>query len=127
MKNHRFGRYCLVFSMILMGVMLFYSLSEFEFLYAQTEDVPCPKPYVKTLSPQAAKPGEEIKIRGSRFGKEQGMVTFTPGVKASIREWTFKRVFVIVPEGARTGPVFLTARCGEESNEVHCVIKPKEQ
>ena len=112
---------------ILMGVLLFFSLSGFENISAQEEDKPCPKPYIKTLSPKAAKPGAEIKIRGSRFGKERGSVTFAPGVKAPIREWTFKRIFVIVPEGAKTGPVFVTAPCGEVSNKDYFTIKTEEE
>jgi hypothetical protein len=111
----------------LLGVLLFFSLSGFVTLYAQEEEKPCPKPYIKTLSPKAAKPGDEIKIRGSRFGKKRGIVTFAPGVRAPIKEWRFKRVFVIVPEGAKTGPVLLTSHCGEMSNEDHFTIKAEEE
>lgn len=123
MKHRKSFGNTLLLSLLLLGVLFFSSLSGFEALYAQEEEEPCPKPYIKTLSPKAAKPGDEIRIRGSRFGKERGMVTFAPGVRAPIQEWTFRRIFVIVPEGAKTGPVFLKAHCGEMSNDVHFIIK----
>ena len=127
MKNQIFCRNSFMVPIILMGLLLFFPLSGFENIYAQEEDKPCPKPYIKILFPKAAKPGDEIKIRGSRFGKERGIVTFTPGVRAPIREWSFKRIFVIVPEGAKTGPVFVTAHCGEMSNKDYFTIKTEEK
>jgi hypothetical protein len=127
MKNQMFCKNSLMVPIILMGVLLFFSLSGFETISAQEEEKPCPKPYIKTLSPKAAKVGDEIKIRGSRFGKEQGGVTFAPGVRAPIQEWTFKKIFVIVPEGAITGPVFVKTHCGEMSNEDYFTIKTAEE
>lgn len=127
MKNRIFYRNSLMVPIILMGVLLFFSLSGFENISAQEDDKPCPKPYIKTLYPKAAKVGDEIKIRGSRFGKEQGSVTFSPGVRAPVQEWTFKKIFVIVPEGAKTGPVFVKAHCGEMSNEDYFTIKTEEK
>jgi hypothetical protein len=127
MKNQMVCRKSLTLSIILMGVLLILSVSGFETIPAQEEEKPCPKPYIKTLSPKAAKVGDKIKIRGSRFGKKQGGVTFTPGVRAPIQEWTFKKIFVIVPEGAKTGPVFVTAQCGETSNEDYFTVKTEEK
>jgi len=112
---------------MLMGLLLFFFLSDVPHLYSQGAEEPCPKPYIKTLSPKAAKPGDELKIRGSRFGKERGIVTFTPGLRAPIQEWTFRRIFVIVPQGTKTGPVSVTTPCGETSNEVYFMIKSEEQ
>ena len=97
----------------LIVVLLLFSLSAFKAVYAQEEEKPCPKPYIKNLWPRAAKPGDEIKIRGNRFGEKQGSVTFAPGVRARILMWTHKRIVVVVPDGVKTGPVFLNVNCGE--------------
>lgn len=89
---------------------------------------PCPKPYVKTISPLAAKPLTEVKIRGSRLGDEPGAVTFTPDVGGKIISWSNKRIFVEVPEEAQTGPVAVTSSCGSVSNSHYfTVIERKEE
>jgi hypothetical protein len=96
---------------------------------AEEEGKRCPKPYIKTITPWAAKPGYLVKIQGEKFGLERGEVIFTeevslplqriisPGVKAEIRNWTLHRIWVIVPQSATSGPVFERARCGSESNK----------
>ena len=91
----------------------------FPYYAGTTEEAegPCPKPYIKTISPRAAKPGDEVKIRGRRFGTEKGEVVFNPGAKAEIAEWTFNRIWVIVPEFATSGSVFVRVPCGLESNK----------
>lgn len=127
MKNRLLQRNNLAVSITFVGALFFFSLSGIVTLYAQEEEKPCPKPYVKTISPKAAKPGDEVKIRGSRFGKQGGFVTFAPGVRASIKEWKFKRIYVVVPGGAKTGPVIVTSHCGETSNEDHFTIKTTEE
>ena len=81
-----------------------------------TPQPPCPTPYVKTISPRAAQPLTEVKIRGSRFGTEPGSVTFTPGVNGKIISWSIKRIFVEVPEDAQSGQVSVTSSCGSVSS-----------
>jgi hypothetical protein len=96
---------------------------------AEEEGKRCPKPYIKTIMPWAAKSGYLVKIQGERFGLERGEVIFTeevslplqriisPGVKAEIRNWTLHRIWVIVPQSATSGPVFVRVHCGSESNK----------
>lgn len=83
---------------------------------------PCPKPYIKTIFPRAAKPGAQVKIRGWRFGAEKGEVVFSPEAKAEIVEWTFQRIWVIVPETATSGPVTVRIPCGAESNKEYFTV-----
>jgi len=84
---------------------------------------PCPKPYVKTISPKTAAPLDEVKIRGNRFGHEPGSVTFFPGVDAGIISWSYKRIYVKVPEEAQSGDVLVTSSCGDTSNTVHVNVE----
>ena len=88
---------------------------------------PCPKPYIKIISPRAAQPLTEVKIRGSRFGSELGSVTFTPGVAGKVVSWTNRRIFVEVPEDAQTGPVTVAASCGSVSNDQYFTVDIKEE
>jgi hypothetical protein len=113
----------ILWSSILLTGFSLYLLSEIRDVYAADEDKPCPVPYVDTLLPRAGTPGEKIKIWGNRFGKEQGSVTFSPGVKSPILKWTNKRIWITVPEIAETGPVAVSAFCGELSNKIHFTIK----
>jgi len=122
-RKHSF----VLWSSILLVGFLLYSLSEPKGLYAEEEDNPCPVPYVDTLLPKAAQPGETIKIRGNRFGKKQGSVTFSPGAKSPILKWTNKRIWVMVPANSKTGLVFVSSSCGEISNEVYFAVKEEEK
>jgi len=90
---------------------------------AEEEGGTCPKPYIKTIFPMAAQPGDQVKIRGRRFGTEQGAVVFTPEVTAEIVNWTIHRIWVIVPEAATTGPVVVRLPCGSESNTQYFTVK----
>jgi hypothetical protein len=121
MKKKAFRKYFLNY-LLIMGLVLF-SISGVKVVYADEKEKPCPKPYINSLLPKAAKPGEKIKIRGNRFGEKQGSVTFAPGIKSSIIKWMNKRIWVIVPQGARTGPIFVTSYCGKTSNKVHFYTK----
>jgi hypothetical protein len=89
----------------------------------------CLKPYIKTIFPWVARPGELVKIQGERFGIQRGEVIFTEkggfplnlvfgsDVKAEIVNWTEHRIWVICPEDAATGPVVVKIPCGAESNQ----------
>ena len=93
--------------------------------YDEEPPKPCPKPYIKTISPQGSVPLTEVKIRGSRLGNQPGAVTFTPGENAKIVSWTNKRIFVEIPEKAQTGPVTVTSQCGSVSNTQHFTVEKK--
>jgi hypothetical protein len=90
---------------------------------AEEQEGPCPKPYIKTISPGAALPGDQLKIRGRRFGTEEGAVVFTPDVEAEIVNWTMHRIWVIVPETATSGSVVVRVSCGSESNTQYFTVK----
>jgi hypothetical protein len=112
---------------LILGLTLYLSYGLEDLCAAEEEKEPCPKPYIDTLNPKAAKPGEKIKIRGNRFSHEEGKVVFSPDVKAEILEWNYKRIWVDVPEGANTGFVFVSAVCGEDSNQVYFTVKGGEE
>lgn len=96
---------------------------------ATEEKEACPKPYINTIFPWAAKPGDLVKIQGRGFGFERGEVLFTEKVislqdlilpepaNAEIVNWTYKRIWVIVPKTAESGPVFVRIPCGSVSNK----------
>jgi hypothetical protein len=108
---------CFVFAICVVSFLLPYHVGT-----AEEAGGPCLKPYIKTIFPWAAKPGELVKIRGRRFGAERGEVVFTPEAKAKIANWTFHRIWVIVPESASSGPVVVRVPCGSESNKQHFTV-----
>ena len=77
---------------------------------------PCPKPYIRVISPKAGLPGDRVGIRGRRFGTEKGNVFFSPSVEAEVLEWTNTKIWVIVPQSAISGNVTVSAPCGTVSN-----------
>ena len=64
-------------------------------------------PVISKLEPDEGAVGDEIKIKGSNFGKQAGTVTFN-GVNASPHHWNHEIVRARVPDGATTGPVVVT-------------------
>jgi hypothetical protein len=86
------------------------------------EEGPCPRPYIKVIYLKAGTPGDEVKIRGRRFGTEEGEVYFSPKVKAEVVNWSMHRIHVIVPEAATTGPVTVSIPCGAVSNENYFTV-----
>jgi len=94
-----------------------------DYSLAQEQKEPCPEPHLRSVVPNAGKPGEEVRILGRRFKQEAGKVTFSPGVEAEIVTWTNSRISVLVPESAQSGPVTVTLSCGSVSNEKHFTVK----
>ena len=86
---------------------------------AQEEKRPCPKPYIRVVSPKASTPGNKIVIRGRRFKTEPGRVFFTPNVEAEVVKWMNTDILVIVPQAATSGPVTVSIPYGRVSNEVY--------
>ncbi len=85
----------------------------------QEEKRPCLKPYIRVVSPKASTPGNQIVIRGRRFKKESGQVSFSPNVEAEVVKWMNTQILVIVPQTATTGSVTVSIPCGRVSNEVY--------
>ena len=83
---------------------------------APGQQAPCPKPYIRVISPKAGLPGDRVEIRGRRFGTEKGNVFFSPNVKAEVLEWTNTRIWVIVPRSATSGRIIVSVPCGSVSN-----------
>jgi len=85
----------------------------------KSETPPCPKPYIKLIKPKLAKVGQQVTIRGRRFGKEeQGCeVIFHPELNAKIISWRNSRIEVVVPSGVKTGKVVVKTKCSESTGE----------
>jgi hypothetical protein len=90
-----------------------------------SEDFSCAKPYVKLIKPKSGATGEQIVIRGRRFGKEQlsGKVIFTPGLDGRIVSWKNSRISVEVPSGAVSGRVVVKNECTFSNGEFFTVNK----
>jgi hypothetical protein len=114
MKKHRFFPW--VFFATALATIGFLVIFPVRIIPAQDETGPCPTPYVKTIYFKAGTPGDQIKIRGRRFGEEKGEVLFSPHVKAEVVKWTNSQIWVIVPQAAYTGPVTISKPCGTVSN-----------
>ena len=106
------------------------------------EQADCPPPYIRKISPQLARPGEQVKIRGWGFGTKEGKIAFSykkkkrkenPDAlqmaeevlqevlkqeeKAKVVQWTHMMIIVVVPKTAINGPVTVSLPCGSVSNE----------
>lgn len=99
-----------------LAALAFLSVSLVGIATAQEEIGPCSKPYIKTIFLKAGKPGDEVKIRGRRFGTEEGKVFFSPKVNAQVVRWSNSQLWVVVPQTATTGPVTVSKPCGTVSN-----------
>lgn len=86
---------------------------------AQEKGRPCSRPYIRVVSPRAVTPGNQIVIRGRRFGEESGKVFLAPNVEAEVVKWSNTRVWVIVPQAATSGSMTVSIPCGRVSNEVY--------
>jgi hypothetical protein len=112
---------------IIFGVLFLISLMLLPFVVhdagAEQGKEPCLEPYIATIVPSAGKPGEQVRIRGRRFGRNQGEVVFSPDIKAEIVTWKNSRIWVIVPSSAKSGPVTVSVPCGAVSNEKDFTVK----
>ena len=83
------------------------------------DDSPCLTPYIKIIKPKLAQHGQEIIIRGRRFGNEdkQGDVIFPPGLPGRIIYWRNNRIRVEVPWGAETGQVMVKTDCATSNSD----------
>ncbi|MCJ7547822.1 MAG: hypothetical protein MUP30_13575 [Deltaproteobacteria bacterium] len=98
----------------------------------------CPKPFIRSIFPWTARPGDVVTIQGERFGMPRGEVIFTDKVsfplelllgdevEAEIVYWTFRRILVKVPQSAATGAVFIKVHCGAESNKLNFTVRKKQ-
>ena len=114
---------CSVFLSVLLFMSLILVLSLTHDIIAQEQQQSCLDPKINTIVPHAARPGEQIRIRGVRFRNELGEVTFSPGVAGDIVRWRNTAIYVIVPESAKSGPVTVSVVCGSVSNEEFFRVK----
>ncbi len=86
----------------------------------KTEKEVCPKPYIKLIKPNLARSGQQVIIRGHRFGDKEraGEVIFSPDISGNVISWTNSRITVEVPAGAKTGPVVVQTTCAESNSEI---------
>ena len=75
----------------------------------------CGTPKIRKLVPDEGYTGEQVTIKGKKFGDEAGLVAFYPGVSAAITAWSDEQIEVTVPDGAETGWVIVLKRCGKAS------------
>lgn len=107
---------------IVLPFMLLFAVGFGEIAPAQekTETEVCPKPYIKLIKPKLARAGEQIVIRGRRFGDKEkaGEVIFPPGINGRVVSWTNSRITVAVPAGATTGDVVVRTKCASSNGEM---------
>ncbi len=82
-------------------------------------------PNISTLNPTMGAIGASVVISGSNFGQSQGngRVTFN-GTAATISSWSATSITAVVPTGATTGNVLVTAAGGVTSNGVNFTVAP---
>ena len=108
-------------SAIILSLMLLFTIGLCGIALAQekTEKEVCPKPYIKLIKPNLARAGQQVIIRGHRFGDKEkaGEVIFSPDISGNVIAWTNSRITVEVPAGAKTGPVVVKTTCAESNSE----------
>lgn len=111
MRKNRLG----MIGILLCWISLFFMSSSLA--QEKTEPSPCPKPYIKLIKPKLAKAGQQVTIRGRRFGsEEEGCgVLFQPGLNGKIISWRNNRIEVGVPAGVQTGKVIVKTKCSESN------------
>ena len=106
-------------SAIILSLMLLFTIGLCGIALAQekTEKEVCPKPYIKLIKPNLARAGQQVIIRGHRFGDKEkaGEVIFSPDISGNVIAWTNSRITVEVPAGAKTGPVVVKTTCAESN------------
>jgi len=109
-------------SAIILSLMLLFTIGLCGIALAQekTEKEVCPKPYIKLIKPNLARAGQQVIIRGHRFGDKEkaGEVIFSPDISGNVIAWTNSRITVEVPAGAKTGPVVVKTTCAESNSEI---------
>lgn len=107
---------------IVLSLMLLFSIGFGGMALAQekTDKEVCPKPYIKLIKPNLARAGQQVIIRGHRFGDKEkaGEVIFSPDISGNVIAWTNSRITVEVPAGAKTGPVVVKTNCAESNTEI---------
>jgi subtilisin family serine protease len=83
-------------------------------------------PHVFSLNPDAASEDGQITLFGDAFGAKTAhcAVTFHPGITANIVSWNDEVIICEIPEGARTGKIFVTTSEGT-SNGINVDILEK--
>ncbi len=84
-------------------------------------------PVVDSVSPPEGPPGTPVTIKGANFGDSQGTsyVTFN-GVRATqYVSWSDTEIVVIVPEGAKSGPVQVTTSTGGSNTDKDFIVDAK--
>jgi YD repeat-containing protein len=82
-------------------------------------------PSITSLSPNTGAVGSSITVAGSNFGATQGNgnVKFN-GTTATITSWSASSIVAVVPAGATTGNVVVTAAGGVSSGGVTFTVTP---
>jgi hypothetical protein len=122
-----FFRKPVVFLSVLLLMSLTCVLSLTYEINGEEKQKPCLDPKVNSIVPNAARPGDEIRILGVRFRDEPGEVTFSPGVPGTITRWHNKKIYVIVPESATSGPITVSIPCGAVSNKMDFTVEKKSE
>jgi hypothetical protein len=91
----------------------------------KSDTTPCPKPYIKMIKPGLAKAGQQVIVRGRRFGKEKkaGVVVFPPGINGKIISWVNNRITAEVPSGAKSGKVLVKTGCATSNGDFLKVVE----
>jgi len=80
---------------------------------------------ISSLTPGSGITGSQVAIAGSGFNQTQGsgIVTFN-GIAGLVTNWSDASITVLVPSGASTGPVLVTASGAAASNPVNFSVVP---
>lgn len=87
-----------------------------------TFETEVPIPVVNSMICEYVKAGDVAHIEGLYFVNDEISpltVTFTGGVQGEIESYDVNNIYVVVPEGAESGPVTVTSVYGSEESSLH--------
>jgi RHS repeat-associated protein len=80
-------------------------------------------PVISNLNPSSGRPGASVTINGSNFAGTTGTVTFN-GQSAAISTWSNTSIVAVVPNGASSGNVVVTAGTLQSNPVSFTVLAP---
>lgn len=105
------------------NVKILVSVSGFLSNMADFRIIEPPSPYISNINPPYAKIGDVITIIGKYFGTTQSSnyVSFGELIASEYLYWSDTLIIVKVPQGAKSGPVFIVVK-GKKSNEYYFTV-----
>jgi formylglycine-generating enzyme required for sulfatase activity len=90
------------------------------------ETIPVDTPVIISTDKEEYNKGASVKIIGNKFGKTQGKVIVSEGKEAIIQQWLDTMIRINLPDGAISGPLYVTSKDNIKSNQYIIYVKEED-